>query len=102
MGFSCPPPHATPSPSLTIISPRRYLAVNADYSQTSNRTVADRHCLQSSCTDVECNPELAGLKVGGSMHRKRILWIAVLLCLLVAALFLIFRNRYGKAPAEQP
>jgi RND family efflux transporter MFP subunit len=36
------------------------------------------------------------------MHRKRILWIAVLLCLLVAALFLIFRNRYGKAPAEQP
>jgi len=36
------------------------------------------------------------------MHRKRILWIAVLLCLLVAALFLVFRNRYGKAPAEQP
>jgi RND family efflux transporter MFP subunit len=36
------------------------------------------------------------------MHRKRILWIAVLLCLLVAALFLVFRNRYGKSPAEQP
>jgi len=36
------------------------------------------------------------------MHRKRILWIAVLLCLLLAALFLILRNRYGKAPAAQP
>jgi RND family efflux transporter MFP subunit len=36
------------------------------------------------------------------MHRKRILWIAGLLCLLLAALFLIFRNRYGNAPAEQP
>jgi RND family efflux transporter MFP subunit len=36
------------------------------------------------------------------MHRKRILWIAVLLCLLLAALFLIVRNHYGKAPAEQP
>jgi len=35
------------------------------------------------------------------MHRKRILWIAVLLCLLLAALFLIVRNRYSKAPAEQ-
>ncbi|MGA2415960.1 MAG: efflux RND transporter periplasmic adaptor subunit [Candidatus Sulfotelmatobacter sp.] len=36
------------------------------------------------------------------MHRKRILWIAVLLCLLLAGLFLIVRNHYGKAPAEQP
>ena len=36
------------------------------------------------------------------MHRKRILWIAVLLCLLLAALFLIVRSRYGKGPAEQP
>ena len=36
------------------------------------------------------------------MHRKRILWIAVLPCLLLAALFLIVRNHYGKAPAEQP
>jgi RND family efflux transporter MFP subunit len=36
------------------------------------------------------------------MHRKRILWIAGLLCLLFVALFLIVRNRYGKAPAEQP
>jgi RND family efflux transporter MFP subunit len=36
------------------------------------------------------------------MHRKRILWIAGLLCLLLAALFLIVRNHYGKAPAEQP
>jgi RND family efflux transporter MFP subunit len=36
------------------------------------------------------------------MHRKRILWIAVLLCLLLAALFLIVRNHYGKVPAEQP
>jgi RND family efflux transporter MFP subunit len=36
------------------------------------------------------------------MHRKRILWIAVLLCLLLAALFLIVRNHYGKTPAEQP
>jgi RND family efflux transporter MFP subunit len=36
------------------------------------------------------------------MHRKRILWIAVLLCLLLAALFLIARNHYGKAPAEEP
>ncbi|MGB9491053.1 MAG: efflux RND transporter periplasmic adaptor subunit [Terriglobales bacterium] len=35
------------------------------------------------------------------MHRKRILWIAVLLCLLLAALFLIVRIHYGKAPAEQ-
>ncbi len=45
---------------------------------------------------------LAGLKVGGSMHRKRILWIAGLLCLLLAALFLIVRNHYGKAAAAQP
>ena len=36
------------------------------------------------------------------MHRKRILWIAVLLCLLLAALFLVVRNHHGKAPAEQP
>src|SRR6204780_1262962 len=36
------------------------------------------------------------------MHRKRILWIAVPLCLLLAALFLIVRSRNGKAPAEQP
>ena len=36
------------------------------------------------------------------MHRKRILWIAVLLCLFLAALFLIVRNHYGKVPAEQP
>jgi RND family efflux transporter MFP subunit len=36
------------------------------------------------------------------MHRKRILWIAALLCFLLAALFLIVRNHYGKAPAEQP
>jgi RND family efflux transporter MFP subunit len=36
------------------------------------------------------------------MHRKRILWIAGLLCLLLAALFLIVRNHYGKAPGEQP
>jgi RND family efflux transporter MFP subunit len=36
------------------------------------------------------------------MHRKRILWIAMLLCLLLAGLFLIVRNHYGKAPAEQP
>jgi RND family efflux transporter MFP subunit len=36
------------------------------------------------------------------MHRKRILWIVVLLCPLLAALFLIFRNRYGRTPAEQP
>jgi RND family efflux transporter MFP subunit len=36
------------------------------------------------------------------MHRKRIFWIAALLCFLLAALFLIIRNHYGKAPAEQP
>src|SRR5580704_8151373 len=36
------------------------------------------------------------------MHRKQILWIAVLLCLLLAALFLIVRNHYGKIPAEEP
>jgi RND family efflux transporter MFP subunit len=36
------------------------------------------------------------------MHRKRILWIAVLLCLLLAALFLIVRNHQGKALATQP
>ncbi|MFZ0359233.1 MAG: efflux RND transporter periplasmic adaptor subunit [Terriglobales bacterium] len=36
------------------------------------------------------------------MHRKRILWSAGLLCLLLAALFFIVRNHYGKAPAEQP
>jgi RND family efflux transporter MFP subunit len=36
------------------------------------------------------------------MHRKRILWIAGVLCLLLIALFLIVRNHYAKAPAEQP
>ena len=36
------------------------------------------------------------------MNRKRILWIAGLLCLLLAALFLIVRSHYGKAPAAQP
>jgi RND family efflux transporter MFP subunit len=36
------------------------------------------------------------------MHGKRILWIAGLLCLLLAVLFLIVRNHYGKSPAEQP
>ena len=36
------------------------------------------------------------------MHRKRILWIAGLLCLLLSALFWIVRSHYGKAPAEQP
>ncbi len=36
------------------------------------------------------------------MHRKRILWIAVPLCLLLAALYLIVRNHHGKAAAEQP
>jgi RND family efflux transporter MFP subunit len=36
------------------------------------------------------------------MPQKRILWIAVLLCLLLAALVLIVRNHYGKVPAEQP
>jgi RND family efflux transporter MFP subunit len=36
------------------------------------------------------------------MHRNRILGIAGLLCLLLATLFLILRNHYGKTPAEQP
>jgi RND family efflux transporter MFP subunit len=36
------------------------------------------------------------------MHRKRILWIAGLLCLLLATLFLIVRSHYGKTPAVQP
>jgi RND family efflux transporter MFP subunit len=36
------------------------------------------------------------------MHRKRILWIAGVLCLLLATLFLIIRNPYGKAPTAQP
>ena len=36
------------------------------------------------------------------MHRKRIFWIAGLLCLLVATLSLIVRGLYRKAPAEQP
>jgi RND family efflux transporter MFP subunit len=36
------------------------------------------------------------------MHRKRIFWIAGLLCLLVATLFLIVRGLYRKGPAEQP
>ena len=35
------------------------------------------------------------------MHRKRIFWIGGL-CLVLAALVLIIRNHYGKAPAEQP
>jgi RND family efflux transporter MFP subunit len=34
------------------------------------------------------------------MHGKRILWIAGLLCLLLAALFLIVRGLYRKSPAE--
>jgi RND family efflux transporter MFP subunit len=36
------------------------------------------------------------------MHRKRILWIAGLLCLLLAALFLVVRIHRGKTPATQP
>src|SRR6204780_852637 len=36
------------------------------------------------------------------MNRKRILWIAGLLCLLLAVLFLICGNHSGKAPAAQP
>jgi RND family efflux transporter MFP subunit len=36
------------------------------------------------------------------MHRKRIFWIAGLLCLLVATLFLIVRGLYREGPAEQP
>jgi RND family efflux transporter MFP subunit len=36
------------------------------------------------------------------MHRKRILWIAGLFCLLLAALFLIVRKHYGNVPVEQP
>jgi RND family efflux transporter MFP subunit len=36
------------------------------------------------------------------MHRKRILWIAGLLCILLVSLFLIIRNHHGKALAEQP
>ena len=36
------------------------------------------------------------------MHRKRILWIAGLLCLLLATLFLIVRGHYGKGSPEQP
>src|SRR5271168_3571829 len=36
------------------------------------------------------------------MHRKRILWIAVLLCVLLAALFLVVRIHRGKTPATQP
>src|ERR1700684_4167230 len=36
------------------------------------------------------------------MHRKRILWIAGLLCLLLATLFLIIRSHYGKRLADQP
>jgi len=36
------------------------------------------------------------------MHRKRILWIAGLLCLVLVALFLIVRGLYRKGPAEQP
>jgi RND family efflux transporter MFP subunit len=36
------------------------------------------------------------------MRRKRVLWIAGLLCPLLVGLFLFVRNHYGKAPAEQP
>src|SRR5271154_868661 len=36
------------------------------------------------------------------MHRKRISWIAGLLCLLVVTLFWIVRSHHGKGPAEQP
>src|ERR1700689_2576821 len=36
------------------------------------------------------------------MHRKRILWIAGFLCLLLASLFLIVRSHRGQAPAERP
>ena len=36
------------------------------------------------------------------MHRKRILWIAVLLCFFLAALALFVVSHYRKAPAEQP
>jgi RND family efflux transporter MFP subunit len=36
------------------------------------------------------------------MHRKRVFWIAGLLCLLLAALFLIVRGLYRKGPAAQP
>jgi RND family efflux transporter MFP subunit len=36
------------------------------------------------------------------MRRKRILWIAGLLCVLFAVVFLIVRDHSGKAPAEQP
>src|SRR5579863_3872942 len=36
------------------------------------------------------------------MRRKRFFWIAGLLCLLLAALFLIVRSHYAKAPAAQP
>jgi RND family efflux transporter MFP subunit len=36
------------------------------------------------------------------MHHRRIFWIAGLLCLLVATLFLIVRGFYRKGPAEQP
>lgn len=36
------------------------------------------------------------------MHGKRIVWIAVLVCLLLATLALFLLSRYGKAPAEQP
>src|SRR6204780_1813143 len=36
------------------------------------------------------------------MNRKRILWIAGLLCLLLAVLFLICGNHHGKVPAAKP
>ena len=36
------------------------------------------------------------------MHRKRMFWVAGLLCLLLAALFLIVRSHYGKAPDVEP
>jgi RND family efflux transporter MFP subunit len=36
------------------------------------------------------------------MRHKRVLWIAGLLCLSLAALFLIVRDRYSKSPVAQP
>jgi RND family efflux transporter MFP subunit len=36
------------------------------------------------------------------MHGKRILWIAVLVCLFLGTLALFLLSRYGKVPAEQP
>jgi RND family efflux transporter MFP subunit len=36
------------------------------------------------------------------MYRKRILWIAVLLCLCLAAIAIFSLNHHGNAPVEQP